>query len=128
MSPDNDAYLSEDDADLDTIVTLVCVAARLAAAESADRGVPVPQDRIVWETHCLKSVSENSFQRKYRMGYVSFSLLVEQVRPFLSYDVCMLTRTGLDPICVESRLAMTLRYISGASYLDCMDSHGVSRA
>ena len=54
---------------------------------------------------------------------------MERIRPFIpKQNPEMLRRLMLQPIIVESRLAMTLRYLAGASYLDCMDSHGVSRA
>ena len=61
------------------------------------------------------------------MSAAAFDSLVSILRPQLEADQFMGSKVG-GAISVESQVAMTIRWLSGASYLDLFDVHGVSRS
>ena len=75
----------------------------------------------------MRSDAEKSFKRKYRMSVGAFDSLVSVLRPELETDEFMGSKVG-GAISVQSQVAMTIRWLSGASYLDLCDVHGVSRS
>ena len=68
---------------------------------------------------------EGSFRRKYRMEQVDFDALVEALRPHIENSRC---RGWKGRVPKERMVALTLRWLAGASYLDVMDVHGISKA
>jgi hypothetical protein len=80
---------------------------------------------------CLSAVLRNlrdvDFRRVFRMERHTFASLLNVVRPDLERDGAMALRSSGGRIEPEIRLALTLRLLAGASYLDAVMLFGISR-
>ena len=91
------------------------------------RRLRVIRRRIVFDDHVRVTIADGSFRRMYRMDFPSFLALVDKLRPHLTRDTQKAARVGEEVTC-ESQVAICLRFLAGASYLDVQCVHGVSRA
>ena len=83
--------------------------------------------RIDWEAHCANQ-TRGEFRARYRMSKRCFNLLLETVRPMIETAASGSNANGDRPaLTPEARLAMTLRYLAGASYLDVCLIYGCCR-
>lgn len=74
----------------------------------------IPRKRISWATYTKPMLADKTFKGRFRMGYDDFMALTELLRPDLQRDEKMgALRNGAVP--VEYQLAMTLRWLAGAS-------------
>jgi hypothetical protein len=76
----------------------------------------------------LRDLSDGDFRRVFRMQRNTFSSLLNVIRPDLERDEVMALRSSGGRIEPENRLALTLRLLAGASYLDAMMLFGISRS
>jgi len=76
----------------------------------------------------LNHVLEDDFRLLFLMAAEEFWALHEAVEHRLAMDEGMATLSSGSPIPSEFRLALGLRMLAGASYLDCMLAFGVSRS
>jgi len=76
----------------------------------------------------LDHVLEDDFRLLFRMAAEEFWALHAAVEHRLAMDEGMATLSSGSPIPTECRLALGLRILAGASYLDCMLAFGVSRS
>ena len=84
--------------------------------------------RIDWTEARRISVEEGTFHRMYRMDAAAFDVLVDRLRPWLQVnEVKAENAVEAGAVCIESRVAMALRYLAGALYLDVFTYHGCSR-
>ena len=63
-----------------------------------------------WDTR-LKSLTDKKFQRRYRIDKEGFDILLADIKQYLP-------RVRRGGVCNELKLAMTLRWLAGGSYLD----------
>lgn len=68
----------------------------------------------------LKALSDNDFRLLFRMERNDFNALLELVRDGLRTNHAMAILAAGQPIPADCRLALALRLLAGASYLDCM--------
>ena len=80
----------------------------------------IPRQRMEWATH-LGSLTRREFKRRYRLSGRAFATLSQKIEPLLARKP-----RGQNPISTDLRLSMALRYLSGGSYVDICDMHGVS--
>jgi hypothetical protein len=66
--------------------------------------------RMDWDTR-LKSLTDKKFQRRYRIDKEGFDILLADIKQYLP-------RVRRGGVCNELKLAMTLRWLAGGSYLD----------
>ena len=94
----------------------------------------LPNARPAWDDH-LKTLRPGEFERRYRMDEKKFHSLLDQCAEqseFFQECGPMKRRIhqncyGCDPIDVRHKLAATLRWLAGGSYLDVRLVHGMSR-
>ncbi len=91
------------------------------------RGPRIIRRRIDFDEHVRVAIADGSFRRMYRMDFASFQVLVDKLRHQLTRDTRQAARVGGEVTC-ESQVAICLRFLAGASYLDLQCVHGVSRA
>jgi len=75
----------------------------------------------------LEQVSDRDFRLLFRMTREDFLALRAGVAHRLPVDDGMATLSSGSPIPTDCRLALGLRMLVGASYLDCMLAFGVGR-
>ena len=80
--------------------------------------------RIDWISHVDKKIHENTFERTYRMSFRAFRKLQFTLSSSLMKQESK-CRTA-SPVPIYSIVAIGLRYLAGASYIDLADIHGVS--
>jgi hypothetical protein len=71
-----------------------------------------------------ESLDDGMFQREYRMSYESFCKLFDELRDGLRLSP---RNSRDDAILPKTKLMMTIRFLAGASYIDILRVHGVSR-
>jgi DDE superfamily endonuclease len=76
----------------------------------------------------VRDLSEGEFRRVFRMERCTFSSLLTILLPDLLLDVSMGMRSSGGRIEPEIRLALTLRMLAGASYLDTVMLFAISRS
>lgn len=69
-----------------------------------------------------------TFRRAFRLSRRSFSRLVDKLKPALKVDESMACRSSGSAISAEVCVAVMLRVMAGASYLDLIMMFGVSRS
>ena len=72
--------------------------------------------------------SDEEFKRQYRMSRASFNALLELLKPLITKNEEMARRSSGSGICPKARLALTLRWLAGGSYLDIAKAYGVDQA
>lgn len=113
------------------VAVAVAVAAVSAAASSV---VPRSRDslrgrRSRWSMpYVLEDLPDTDFRMLYRMEREDFHALLELLRDNISANEDMASLSAGEPIPAECRLAMSLRILAGASYLDCALAFGVGRS
>lgn len=91
------------------------------------RGKLVRRDRRPWETYIQPMLQDDSFKGRFRMGFDDFNTLVRLLRPALERNKEMgCLRNGTVP--VEFQVALTLRWLAGASMYEGMDGHVLARS
>ena len=73
-----------------------------------------------WAAHCGQLTSAE-FKMRYRIDELSFDVLLEKIRDKIDIkdeSQAAKSRSSVGKIVPEARLALTLRYLAGASYLD----------
>lgn len=76
----------------------------------------------------LAALANADFRLLFRMDRDTFWALFDLVRASLETSEEMAILSSGQPIPPECRLAMALRVLAGASYLDCMLAFGVGRS
>lgn len=85
------------------------------------------RERRSWETYIRPMLGDKTFKDRFRMEHEDFMALVELLRSSLQRDVKMgALRNGAVP--VEYQLAVTLRWLAGASIYEGMDGHVIARS
>ena len=93
------------------------------------RQSPIERQRLSWSAFRTKKIREKSFTRTFRMDPDAFSKLCEELRPLLQKNEEMAARsTPGGAISPEVRLAISLRYLAGGSYLDLCDIYNCARS
>eukprot|EP01047_Picozoa_sp_COSAG01_P082761 COSAG01_NODE_17037_length_1183_cov_1.239852_1_plen_379_part_10 len=106
-----------------TVAMLVTASASALAREPPHEILPRTSRpllvRMDWKKRC-DSLTAKQFTRRYRIDKVGFQQMVAEITPYMP----AVRRKGA--ISNEIKLAMTLRWLAGGSYLDIADLHGVS--
>ena len=90
------------------------------------RESPRLRTRLDWAEFRRLRVADNSFRRMFRMTEFQFDELADILRPRLAVDEVQARRaTSAGQIPAELRLAGTLRFLAGGSYLDVFHLLGV---
>lgn len=76
----------------------------------------------------LKENHPQLFERMFRLDCASFDELVEILDPVLKKNEDFAIRSSGSPIRTETRLAVTLRWLSGGSYIDICFAWGISKS
>eukprot|EP00301_Raphidiophrys_heterophryoidea_P016175 c2569_g1_i1.p1 GENE.c2569_g1_i1~~c2569_g1_i1.p1 ORF type:complete len:214 (-),score=34.45 c2569_g1_i1:611-1219(-) len=84
----------------------------------------IARESLQWDTH-LSRFHDNDFKRMYRMSVSTFEFLAK-IRKHIAKDTKQGMCSSSGSITPHSQLAMTLRYLAGASYLDLCLIHGDS--
>ena len=85
------------------------------------------REKRPFETYIRPMLGDNTFKDRFRMEHEDFMVLVELLRPSLQRDVKMgALRNGAVP--VEYQLALTLRWLAGASIFEGMDGHVIAKS
>ena len=80
--------------------------------------------RIDWDKHVTKKQHEGCFERTYRMTFRSFRKLQFMLSSSLVRQESKCRSSS--PVPIYSIVAIGIRYLAGASYIDLADVHGVS--
>lgn len=91
------------------------------------RNPSVFQQRCCWESYTELHMRRGTLDRRLRMSKESFDQLLEYIKDDLAVDELMARPRGV-AIIPELCLFCTLRYLSGASYLDVCDITGISKS
>ena len=83
------------------------------------------RQRLDWFKH-VGSIDERLFTRAYRLSPATFDELLDKIRPALEKNETQAQRSSSSRIEPETRLAATLRYLAGGSYLDICFTHGIA--
>lgn len=87
----------------------------------------VHRERRPWTTYIKPMLDDKSFRQRFRMTHEEFIDLVEMLRPTLQRDEKMgALRNGAIP--VEFQVAITLRFLAGASIFEAMVGHVIARS
>ena len=89
-----------------------CILFMSAGTRVVDRAANRTRARMVWSER-RDNLSDLEFTRRYRLNKKSFKKLCTLLRPKLTAR-----RVGQNPVTVELKVSMTLRYLAGGSYLD----------
>ncbi len=73
----------------------------------------------------MEELSQREFQRMFRLSRTAFAKLVELVTPLLSKNEAQAKKSSGSCISVVTKLAVTLRWLAGGSYLDISRLFGV---
>ena len=97
-----------------------------ALASEKPRGPPIRRQRLVWSEFKRQRVEDGSFRRMFRVTDHQFDQLVSILKPFLQVDEGQAGRsTDAGSISVQLRVALTLRFLAGGSYLDLFHLFGI---
>lgn len=91
------------------------------------RSTLLPRQRRPFAEYIKPMLADGTFSGRFRMPYEDFKVLVEYLRPALQRDEKMgALRNGAIP--VEYQVALTLRWLAGASMYEGMDGHVKARS
>ena len=96
-----------------TTLVLVLLLATLAIGS---RGALWRRERLLWEEYCGKML-RSEFTRMYRMDPSTFAYLVDALSPRIDKNFFQAERAG-GYISPQLRVAITIRWLAGVSYLD----------
>ena len=89
-----------------------------------ERSPRLVRTRADWSEHV--AFAGRNFGRRYRLDLAGFKCLLEMIHEEIStQNVAMARRSSGVEVSAEARLAMTLRYLAGGSFLDIQLDHGV---
>ena len=88
----------------------------LATMAMGSRGALWKRERILWQDYC-GSMLQSEFTRMFRMDPPTFAYLVGALSPRIDRNFVQAERAG-GYISPELRVAMTIRWLAGGSYLD----------
>jgi hypothetical protein len=100
----------------------------LFATYKEERNFRWEHERLNWNEHVAKLLHENAFDRKYRMSYNAFNILLELLRPDITCNIVKSMNSCNEPIFPELVLATGLRWLAGGSYLDQKDVYSYSQS
>ena len=86
------------------------------------------RQRLDWDSH-VEGIGPRLFQRAYRLNHDEFDTLLAKIRAHLRTTSLSATRARASsgsPVTLECRLAATLRYLAGGSYIDICFCHGIA--
>ena len=98
---------------------LMLAAFRLFQSRPGSYGPNCQQTEFCWEAH-VRRLSEPDFKLRYRLSIDSFNTLLDILAPLLSVHdekQALNSRSG-EPICLQARLAVALRYFAGGDPKD----------
>jgi len=99
----------------------------LDSTEKKRRSALVARERRPFADYIRPMLQDKTFEMRFRMDYPEFLVLAGLLRPALTKDDKMgRLRNGTIP--VEYQVAMTLRWLAGASIFECMDGHVIARS
>lgn len=99
----------------------------LESNEKKTRSTLLPRERRSWVEYIKPMLGDGTFKRRFRMDHEHFVVLVDLVRPALQRNEKMgALRNGAVP--VEFQVALTLRWLAGASMYEGMDGHVIARS
>lgn len=99
----------------------------LALPAVKPRSTLVHRERRPFAQYIQPMLADGTFSGRFRMEYEDFKILVEYLRPALQRDERMgALRNGAIP--VEYQVALTLRWLAGASMYEGMDGHVIARS
>lgn len=91
------------------------------------RSALMARKRVPWATYIKPMLGDGTFKGRFRMGHDDFMVLVDLLREDIERDTRMgELRNGAIP--VEYQVAMTLRWLAGASIYEGMDGHVIARS
>ncbi|CAM9404269.1 unnamed protein product, partial [Ascophyllum nodosum] len=80
-----------------------------------------------WALYINPTLGDGTFKGRFRMHHDDFMVLVDHLRPELERNATMgALRNGAVP--VEYQVALTLRWLAGASMSEGMDGHVIARS
>lgn len=85
----------------------------------------IPRVRVSVE-EIYARLGPNHFRRSHRMSFEDFQVLADAVVPYMVYAKCNRGRNG--PIPPTTALSSLLRFMSGGSVYDIMQTHGLSHS
>lgn len=109
-----------------TLAVAVCHTAVVTGAPFSRESSMGRRSRLGMSSTLL-SLPEADFRLLFRMSRPDFFSLLDIVRRGLEVDEGMAVLATGQPIPADCRLALALRILAGASYLDCMLAFGVGR-
>lgn len=113
--------------DLLKLMSDLSKAAKLNKKHVVRRGALLPRERRPWSAYIKPMLGDKTFKDRFRMEHEDFMVLVELLRPALERNSKMgALRNGAVP--VEYQLAITLRWLAGASIYEGMDGHVIARS
>lgn len=74
----------------------------------------------------MEQLSDLQFVQMYRLNRVAFDDLLEKIAPKLAVNEAKATASSGSPIAARTRLAVTLRFLAGGSYLDICFAYGIA--
>ena len=78
--------------------------------------------------HAIEHMPDEEFKRMFRMSRFTFETLIAKLMDrWDEVDVTQAARSSGSHICLRTRLACTLRWMAGGSYLDICFEFGISR-
>ncbi len=85
--------------------------------------------RMIWR-HRRNGLSDNEFMKRYKLSKSGFARLCHKLRPYVGTkrNNKHARNSSGSGITTEICLSMTLRYLSGGSFLDIIDMHGVGKS
>ena len=104
-----------------TTLVLVLLLATLAIGS---RGALWRRERVLWEEYCGKML-RSEFTRMYRMDPSTFAYLVDALSPRIDKNFFQAERAG-GYISPQLRVAITIRWLAGGSYLDLKVNWGIA--
>lgn len=91
------------------------------------RSTLMMRERRPWTLYIKPMLGDGTFKGRFRMDHDDFMVLVDHLRPVLERNATMgALRNGAVP--VEYQVALTLRWLSGASMYEGMDGHVIARS
>lgn len=123
---DSECGSSDSDCCFENLQILSALVAAADACTELQREPPKHRKRLDWNEFRRQRVADGSFKRMFRMSEFQFDDLIGILGPVLAVDKDQARRaTVAGHIPAELRLAGTLRYLAGGSYLDVFHLLGV---
>lgn len=109
------------------LMSVLDVLEELEPPESNHRSTLMLRERRSWASYIKPMLGDGTFKGRFRMEHDDFMVLVELLRNDLQRDARMgALRNGAVP--VEYQVALTLRWLAGASMYEGMDGYVISRS